>query len=28
LEEGYKAMSKDIAYENEANDWIFDECGE
>ena len=28
LEEGYKAMSKDITYEKEANDWIFDECGE
>ncbi|KPA11821.1 hypothetical protein MHK_007970 [Candidatus Magnetomorum sp. HK-1] len=28
LKEGYKAMSSDIAYEKEANDWIFDECGE
>ena len=28
LEEGYKAMARDKDYENEANEWLFDECGE
>jgi hypothetical protein len=28
LEEGYQAMANDKVQEQEANEWIFDECGE